>query len=1005
MVSSLVRTTTTATRSSLGGKKAAKTVKTVQPRILGRLYHDESFGYRKPPAFAFPDYTEAQLQNRHANAALLRYVDSVRMHAHRAARIDPLDLIDRESEVAALNPGRYGLPVDDPEHQFNVNGIIWTHPNVSEQRGSEQELMTMDEINRRLREVYVGRIGFEYMHSPSKTERLWFSHLLESNSIPASAFQSHKLRKRIHGLLARSEVFDNFLQLKFPNLKRYGLEGGESMLPALDSLFSAAARASLSHIIVAMPHRGRLNLLTDPELLKYDPTGLFYKIRGGAEWPEELVGEIGVGGGVEGDVLSHLTSSANLHYPNTKPLKVSLLPNPSHLEAINAVALGKTRAKQYSLLRTSPETCQLGDRVMCIQLHGDAAFTGQGVVMETLGLSGLPHYTSGGTVHLVVDNNIGYTTPIAHARSSQYCSDVGKMIGAPVLHVNGDYPEDVFRAMEIAFKYRQYFRKDIIVDLLVYRRWGHNELDVPNFTSPLMYEKIAARKSVPRIYEEKMMSDEILTQEEIESVRKEYRTHLDSALVALSGYKSSLSDSNSPVSSSSSSSNSAAPSALRMKSQWSTIHWPTSPSAITHPSTGVDLDVLRELGRASVKVPEGFEVHEKLKRFVKGRLGSLEENGKGVDWATGEALAFASLMLEGNDIRISGQDVGRGTFSQRHAMLVDQRTERVVVPLNEFLPSPPNSNDERVGKLELANSSLSEMAVLGFEYGASWERPDLLSIWEAQFGDFFNGAQIIIDTFVSSAETKWLKQSGIVLLLPHGLDGAGPEHSSCRLERWLQLTNDRYAHNSSPNNHQTINMHIVFPTTPSQYFHLLRRQMKRNYRKPLIVAGPKALLRLPAAASPLEEFAQGKSFKPVLDDPIFEPQSQSTKQAEVKRVLLCTGKIYYELAKERKERGLEDKVGIVRVEEIAPFPFVELGDVLAKYSSRETDKEVWWVQEESRNQGVWGHVQERLRNVQGLEAVDVKYWGRKESALPAPGVGKMYKEQQERVVKGAFEGL
>ncbi|THV00459.1 dehydrogenase E1 and transketolase domain-containing protein 1 [Dendrothele bispora CBS 962.96] len=982
MVSSLLRSTTT-TRLSLG-----KSVNTVL--VKGRrTYHDESFGYRKPPTFAFPDYTNAQLQNRHTNAALLRYVDSVRIHAHRAARIDPLDLIHRESEVAALNPGRYGLPVDNPEAKFNVNGIIWTHPDVNKQRGSEEELMTMEEINRRLREVYVGRIGYEYMHSPSKTERLWFSHLLESNSVPPSAFQDSALRKRIHGLLARSEVFDNFLQLKFPNLKRYGLEGGESMLPALDSLFSAAARAALSHVIVAMPHRGRLNLLTDPELLKYDCTGLFYKIRGGAEWPEELIGEAG---GVEGDVLSHLVSSAHLQYTDTSnEVKVSLLPNPSHLEAVNAVALGKTRAKQYSLLRTSPETCQLGDKVMCVQLHGDASFTGQGVVMESLGLSGLPHYTSGGTVHLVVDNNIGYTTPIAHARSSQYCSDVGKMIGAPVLHVNGDHPEDVARAMEIAFKYRQYFRKDIIVDLLVYRRWGHNELDVPNFTSPLMYEKIAARKSVPKIYEEKMISDEVLTEEQIDSVRKTYRAHLDSALGGLPQFKPSLNDTVSPLSSSSS--------GPEMKGQWSSIVWPTSPSAVANPDTGVEVDILRELGKISVKVPEGFEVHEKLKRHVKSRVGGLEGE-KGVDWATGEALAFASLMLEGNDVRISGQDVGRGTFSQRHAMLVDQKTEKVVVPLNEFLPSPKEigfgTTEGVVGKLELANSSLSEMAVLGFEYGASWERPDLLPIWEAQFGDFFNGAQIIIDTFVSSAETKWLKQSGITLLLPHGLDGAGPEHSSCRLERWLQLTNDRYSLEDSAAN--TINMHVVFPTTPAQFFHLLRRQMKRNYRKPLVVAGPKALLRLPAAASSLSEFAPGTSFRPVLSDPLGN-------EASAKRVLIVTGKLYYELVKERKDRELENEVSIVRIEEIAPFPFEELGGVLEKYGLDSDGKEVWWVQEEPRNQGVWTHVRERLGNVQGLEGVNVRYWGRSESALPAPGIGRMYKEQQERVVKGAFGGL
>ncbi|KAF5390875.1 hypothetical protein D9757_004440 [Collybiopsis confluens] len=402
--------------------------------VLQRAYHDESFGFRKPPTFTFPDC-------------------NVRTHGHRAARIDPLDLIPRDSEVAALNPSRYGL--NDGSKRYNVNGIIWTNPTVEAQRNDKEEWWTLDEIIRHLRQIYVSRIAYEYMHSQSKTERLWFSHLLESKTLPPPV--DKQLKHRIHGLLARSEVFDNFLQLKFPNLKRgfvkkYALEGGESMLPALDSLFASAARSSVSHIIVGMPHRGRLNFLTDPQLLQYPSTALFHKIRGGSEWPEDL--------GAEGDVISHLVNSVHLEYEGAKdPLKVSLLPNPSHLEAVNAVALGKTRAKQYSLLKTHPDDCQLGDMVMCVQLHGDASFSGQGVVMESLGLSNLPHFTSGGTVHLVVDNNIGYTTPASQARSSLYCSDIGKMIGAPILHVNGDHPEDVVKAMDIAFKYRQYFRK------------------------------------------------------------------------------------------------------------------------------------------------------------------------------------------------------------------------------------------------------------------------------------------------------------------------------------------------------------------------------------------------------------------------------------------------------------------------------------------------------------------------------------------------------------------
>ncbi|KAL4266844.1 alpha-ketoglutarate dehydrogenase family protein [Pleurotus pulmonarius] len=925
-------------------------------RVAGvRLYHDESFGFRKPREFVVPDYTEAQLQNRTKNAPLLRYVDSMRTHGHRAARIDPLDILHRE-EVAALDPARYGL--NDPSQKYDVNGIVWTKP-VGYQGASAdtEQWWTLEEIVRHLRTVYVGPIAYEYMHSPSKSERLWFSHFLESRAANPSTEGDKNKKRRIHELLAKSEVLDHFLQLKFPNLKRYGLEGGESMLPALDSLFSLAARGGIQHIVLAMPHRGRLNLLTD--LLKYSPAALFHKIKGGFEIPEDL--------GADGDVLSHLVASPTLHYEGAShPIKVSLQPNPSHLEAVNPVALGKTRAKQYTLLKTSPSDCKLGDKAMCVQLHGDASFTGQGVIMETLGLSNLPHFTSGGSVHLVVDNNIGYTTPASTGRSSLYCSDVGKMINAPVLHVNGDYPDDVAHAMDIAIKYRDHFRKDIIVDLLVYRRW-HNELDVPDFTSPLMYEKIRSRRSVPQLYEDKLIAEEVISASDATQVRESYKAYLNEELAKSATYT---------------------PSASMLEENWKGMVWPASEEANRSPETGVAKDVLVRVGEASVATPSDFDIHPKLQRHVKNRLQSIK-NEKGLDWATAEAMAFGSLMLEGTDVRISGQDVGRGTFSHRHAMLVNQKTEGTIVPLNDQLDAP--------GKLELANSSLSEMAVLGFEYGASWERPNLLPIWEAQFGDFFNGAQIIIDTFISSAETKWLKQSGMVLLLPHGLDGAGPEHSSSRIERMLQLSNDPYVYGKdSPE--ANVNMHVVFPTTSAQYFHLLRRQIKRNYRKPLVVASPKGLLRLAAASSPLSELSGENKFKPVLDDPAVSP-------GQIERVVLISGKIYYELVKERQARGLDGKVAFVRIEELSPFPFHHLERVLQQYANA---REFVYLQEEPRNQGAWTHVSPRIQHVfemMGRKDVELKYRGRKESALPAPGVGKLYAAQQKAVMESAFEGL
>ncbi|KZS96382.1 dehydrogenase E1 and transketolase domain-containing protein 1 [Sistotremastrum niveocremeum HHB9708] len=910
-----------------------------------RLYHDESFGFRKPRPFSVPDYTPEQLANRSVNAPLQRYVDSLRMHGHRAASIDPLDLLQRE-EVAALNPDRYGL---DKTATYCIDGIIWTG-------SKEPEWWPLDKITRHLRETYVGRIAYEYMHSPSKTERLWFSHLLESTKegeAGGSTMSEEDSKRRIWELLARSEVLDQFLQLKFPNLKRYGLEGGESMIPALDALFSAASFAGIEHVILAMPHRGRLNLLLD--LLRFSPTALFHKVKGGSEIPEEL--------DVSGDVVSHLFTSNSIAYPGANnPIKVTLLPNPSHLEAVNPVAMGKTRAKQFSLLESSDADCTLGDKVMCVQLHGDASFTGQGVVMESLGLSNLPHYTSGGSVHIVV--NIGYTTPASSARSSLYCSDIGKMIHAPVLHVNGDHPEDVQRAIRVAFKYRNHFRKDVIIDLLVYRRWGHNELDEPGFTQPQMYSKIRARKSIPSLYEEKLLEQKVVTTDEIFKFRKEYKDVLEGHLAKTDDYL---------------------PKAEMLQDRWSSMVWPASKEADHAPDTGVDVEVLRGVGKASVHVPADFDLHPRLQRHIKSRVQSLD-SGSGIGWGTAEALAFGSLMKEGYSVRISGQDVGRGTFSHRHAMLVDQTTEGIFVPLNEASDSE--------GKLELANSSLSEMAVLGFEYGFSWESPNFLPIWEAQFGDFFNGSQVIIDTFISSAETKWLKQSGITVLLPHGLDGAGPEHSSMRIERFLQLTDDDFSGAT-----KNVNMHIVNPTTAGQYFHLLRRQMKRNYRKPLIVAAPKSLLRAAVASSTLKDLAPGTKFEPILDD-LSGPRN-------VKTVVLCSGKIYYDLRREREARELDRDVALIRVEELSPFPFEELWSTLKEYVNRSSQEPQFvWVQEEARNQGPWTHVRERMNNV--LREIQVgspiQYWGRRVSAVPAVGVGRKYKDEQREVVEGAFAG-
>ncbi|KAK4687422.1 putative 2-oxoglutarate dehydrogenase E1 component DHKTD1, partial [Tremellales sp. Uapishka_1] len=857
-----------------------------------------------------------------------------------AYEIDPLDLMDRDP-VGALDPGRYGLVLDK---RYPLQGILHVPPSHansiptrSETGEGSEESLTLQEIEEHLHKVYVDRIGYEYQHCPEKSERLWFSHQLETEATSFPSPMPAERKKRIWELLAKSEEFDKFLGKKFPNLKRYGCEGAESMLPALDTLFELAATSGISSLVLALPHRGRLSLLTDPTLLGYSPTALFSKIKGGPEFDPDTAP------GATGDVVSHLGGIRTITHDDKK-IKVELLQNPSHLEAVNPVALGITRAKQMSLLKSSPKECQLGDRVLCVQLHGDAAFAGQGVVAESLGMSGLPHYGSGGTVHLIVNNNIGYTTPASLARSSVYSSDIGKMIGCPILHVNGDYPEAVARAVDIALRYRQMFRKDVIIDLICYRRWGHNELDEPAYTQPLMYEKIRSRKSVPAIYEEKLKAEDVLNDQTSSGFRTEYTAQLDKALNEVESFQ---------------------PKSEMLQGKWSDMVWPGSPGSESNPATGIEQETLMQVARASVALPNGFNVHPRLKRHISSRLKSLD--GK-VDFATAEAMAFGSLMREGCDVRISGQDVGRGTFSQRHAMFVDQADESCLVPLNETAWE---------GKLELANSSLSEMAVLGFETGMSWASPKLLPIWEAQFGDFANGAQIIVDTFIVGAQAKWLKQSGLTMMLPHGYDGAGPDHSSCKLERFLQLSNDSHPDQAD------VNLTVVNPSTPAQLFHLLRRQMKRNYRRPMIIASPKGLLRSPLAASALIDMGPGTQFQPVLE--------WEENDVEATTMVLCTGKHYYTLLDRVKKEGA---TAIIRIEELSPFPYEALKQVMGGYTNA---RQVVWAQEEPANHGAYSFVRPRIERVLG--GGSLSYSGRTACATTATGVGKWYKEEEKGLFK------
>ncbi|RUS30552.1 thiamine diphosphate-binding protein [Jimgerdemannia flammicorona] len=940
-----------------------------------RMYHDDGvYGYRVRREFKMPDYTAEELANRIENGSLLRLVIAYRTHGHRGAYLDPLDIIEREN-VLALDPSRYGLT--DPHKVYNLSGIL--HVNESKTDKTSLEEATFETIHTHLKSVYSGRIAYEFIHIPDASERRWFYHAVESWEKPV---MSPHEKRRIFELLSRSEVFDHFMAKKFAQVKRYGLEGAESMMTALDRLFNMASHAGVRDVVLGMPHRGRLNLLTD--LLQYPLAALFHKIKGNSEFPPDVIGagdvlsHIGIS---QGDVsgrserteftipisISYAANTPTLDYGAAHGLKVSLLQNPSHLEAVNPVTMGKARAKQMEMMKTEKE-CELGDRVMCVQLHGDAAFTGQGIVMESFGLSNLPHYSSGGSLHIVVNNQLGYTTPAQNARSSVYASDIGKMINAPVVHVNGDFPEDVARAVELCFEYRNKFRKDVILDLVTYRRWGHNELDEPAFTQPLMYRNIRARKSVPRLYEDKLLKEGILSsQAEINQLRDSYFATLESNIKNADSY---------------------IPVADHLSGPWTGMVQPRdyANGDISNPDTGVEPDTLSAVGRASVTPPTPITVHQRVDKYhVQARLTRVAE-GKRIDWATAEALAFGSLLLEGFGVRISGQDVGRGTFSQRHAMLVCQESERVVVPLNHLKEVGGQ------GYLEVANSNLSEMAVLGFEYGMSWETPRSLNIWEAQFGDFFNSAQVIIDTYLSSGETKWLRQSGLVMLLPHGYDGGGPEHSSCRVERFLQLCDDRFdvLDNSIPVNP---NMHVVNCTTPAQYFHVLRRQMKRNFRKPLVVAAPKTLLKLSAAVSNFTDMIPGTTFQPILADPIIQDASK------VDRVVFVSGKLYYDLLKERQTRGVQDRVALVRVEELCPFPKNELVNEVTRFKNAQ---EFVWCQEEPQNNGAYTFMEPRLSQLLP-SGRSLKYVGRAPSAAPATGIAVRYKTEQAAVLKNAFE--
>ncbi|KAK4049893.1 putative 2-oxoglutarate dehydrogenase E1 component DHKTD1, mitochondrial [Microbotryomycetes sp. JL221] len=961
--------------------RITKTLPRPSHQVHRRLLHDDGvWGFHAPRESKGNDFTPAELTNRTNNASLLRLVESYRKHGHRASKLDPLDLASR-SNVPALDPRRYGFQLDsqlvrsdfasqtlpdvmnDGQH-LETKGIL----DLPVKQG-ESTVKSIEYISKWLAEVYCEGVAYEFMHLPAKFERRFLEKTLESSHskpIPES-LQLEQWR-----LLTSSEVFDAWAAKRFPNVKRYGLEGAEGMMVAISHVLGLANSQGVKDVVIAMPHRGRLNLLT--QLLDLDMRILVRKMRGQPTLPASLPEDE-----FTDDVLSHLFLSTDYTPPSSSSsgsdlTKVHLLPNPSHLEAVSPVGQGFARALQVpfgSLQATEQgQTYELGDKVLNLQVHGDAAFGGQGIVQETLNLSNLPNFTVGGSIRLVVNNQLGYTTPASTGRSSLYASELAKSISAPILHVNGDRIDDVTRAMSLAMAYRNKFKKDVIVDLVVYRRRGHNELDEPSYTSPVMYQAIERLPSVAKIYEQQLISSGLLTTDKAQQYRDEVFTRLDESLTAAEPEKFQVPE-------------------LTRERGWEKMKWPQKGEWENEVETGVDVALLKEIGQRSVQIPKDIVI----------LLSPSLDQESGIDFATAEALALGSMVTDGRHVRLCGQDSGRGTFSQRHAVISDQTSTRITVPLQTLTTNPLSSSSNsnvKSGTFEIVNSPLSEYAVVGFEQGFAWVSPHILPIWEAQFGDFHNTAQVALDTFLGSAETKWALQSALTLLLPHGYEGAGPEHSSARIERFLQLTNEPMSRNEQ----FVPNLHLVQPTTASNYFHVLRRQMARDYRKPLVVFSPKGILRLAAATSELSDMAPSTKFQPLLTE-------HDEPSASLERVVFLSGKIYYDLVKRREELGLQDKVTFVRIEEISPFPYSKIETCLedvASATGRQLD--VIFAQDEPENAGAWSFVSPRLSQVVNQQnGSKLRYVGRKAMATPAPGVGQYFRQTRDEIWTKVFEGL
>ncbi|CAA6654909.1 unnamed protein product [Spirodela intermedia] len=879
---------------------------------------------------------------------LLLLVRAYQVNGHMKARLDPLGLEVREVPHD-LDPAFYGFTEADLDREFFIGVPV----------------QTLRSILNRLERAYCGSVGYEYMHIADREQCNWLRDKIETVN-PRG--YSKERQKVILDRLIWSTLFESFLATKWVTAKRFGLEGGETLIPGMKEMFDRAADLGVENIVVGMPHRGRLNVLGN--VFRKPLRHIFSEFSGGGL---KAVDEDGLYSGT-GDVKYHLGTSYDRPTRGGKRIHLSLVANPSHLEAVDPVVMGKTRAKQYysnDLDRT---------KNLAVLIHGDGSFAGQGVVYETLHLSALPNYSIGGTIHIVVNNQVAFTTDPKAGRSSQYCTDVAKALNAPIFHVNGDDMEAVVHVFELAAEWRQKFHTDVVVDIVCYRRFGHNEMDEPSFTQPKMYQVIRNHPSALQMYESGLLELGHITKEDIDGIHNKVSSILNEEF--------NNSKDNIPN-----------------RRDWLSAYWAgfKSPEQISRiRNTGVKPEILKRVGEAITTFPPNFKPHKVIKRVFDERAQMIR-TGEGVDWAVAEALAFATLLVEGNHVRLSGQDVERGTFSHRHAVVHDQETGEIHCPLDHIII---NQNEEM---FTVSNSSLSEFGVLGFELGYSMENPNSLVLWEAQFGDFANGAQVIFDQFLSSGESKWLRQTGLVVLLPHGYDGQGPEHSSARLERYLQVS----FHFTTPHGPtlrkqiQESNWQVVNVTTPANYFHVLRRQIHRKFRKPLIVMAPKNLLRHPKCKSNLSEFddvqghpgfdKQGTRFKRLIKD----QSDHSDLEDGIRRLVLCSGKVYYDLDEERQAVDAKD-VAICRVEQLCPFPY----DLVQRELKRYPNAEVVWCQEEPMNMGAYSYISPRLATAMrgsgrgGTE--DIKYIGRPPSASTATGFLKVHQQEQKELIQRAI---